>query len=108
MGSAADFRPAPNKATGILLVTGDLILNGYPDYNGVIFVIGNGYMEVSGGGTGTINGGIFIANTTTCPASLGVPTFDQSGGGNFVINYNSDLTKMLDGFMPIRRLSLNY
>ncbi|MBI4442661.1 MAG: pilus assembly PilX N-terminal domain-containing protein [Acidobacteria bacterium] len=106
--NAAQFPPHPNAGTGILLVTGDLTLSGYPDYNGIIFVIGNGHMEVSGGGTGTINGGIFIANTSTCPASLGSPTFNQSGGGNFVINYNSDLTKLFDGFMPIRRISLNY
>ena len=61
---------------GILQVTGDLIIYGYPDFDGLIYVIGTGSMRIFGGGTGDINGGVFIANTTTCPAALGSPTFD--------------------------------
>ncbi|MBI4464997.1 MAG: pilus assembly PilX N-terminal domain-containing protein, partial [Acidobacteria bacterium] len=108
----SDFPSRPNNATGILLVTGNMVLTGYPDYDGIIFVIGNGSLSVSGGGTGTVNGGIFIANTTTCDPVTDLPTaspsFQTSGGGVFNIQFNSDLTQLFDGYMPIQRLSMDY
>lgn len=105
--NASDFPARPNAGLGILLVTGNLNISGYPDYDGIIFVIGTGSFSLSGGGNGTINGGVFIANTndTPCP---GTPTFSTSGGGNFNIQYNSDLTRLFNGYLPLRRISLNY
>ena len=87
--SGADFG---NPGAGIILVKGNLYVSGYPSYNGAILVIGTGQMTVSGGGSGTINGGIFLANTSACAGTglLGPVSFDNPGGGTFVLNYNSD------------------
>ncbi len=95
---------------GILLVTGDLTFNGFPTWDGIIFVIGNGRLRVTGGGTGVITGGIFIANTTTCGATgnLGSPSFVTEGGGNLQIQYNTDMTEPPGGYMQLQLLSLNY
>ena len=107
--AAADFG---SPGAGIILVEGDLTVTGYPDYNGVIIVAGTGRMTIQGGGTGTLNGGILLANTTggdtTCPGSLGPVRFNNPGGGTFNLNYNSDAVKPKDGLLPVQRLSLNY
>ena len=95
---------------GILLVTGDLTFNGYPTWDGIIFVIGNGSLRISGGGSGTITGGIFVANTNPCGATgnLGSPLFTTTGGGNMQIQYNTDLTEPPGGHLRLQLLSLNY
>jgi len=49
--------------SSFLIVTGELTFNGNIDYNGMIFVIGEGSMRRNGAGNGTINGGILVANT---------------------------------------------
>jgi len=105
--SQADFG---NPGAGIILVEGDLTVNGYPSYNGAILVIGTGQMHVTGGGNGTINGGIFVANTSTCAGTglLGPVLFDNPGGGTFQLNYDSDAIKPKDGLLPMLPLSLNY
>ncbi|MBI1955316.1 MAG: pilus assembly PilX N-terminal domain-containing protein, partial [Acidobacteria bacterium] len=87
--AATDMRPSPSdRGFGVILVTGNLTISGTSDYNGIIIVLG-GTMFISGGGGGIIRGGIFVANTTTCPGTLGPVTFDPSGGGNFTIQYDS-------------------
>ena len=95
---------------GILLVTGDLTFQGYPTWDGIIFVIGNGDLRIAGGGSGTITGGIFIANTTPCGATgnLGSPSFTTQGGGTMQIQYNTDMTEPPGGYMRLQLLSLNY
>ena len=105
--SQADFG---DPGAGIILVKGTLTVNGYPSYNGAILVIGTGNMVVSGAGNGTINGGIFVANTSTCAGTglLGPVSYDNPGGGTFNLNYNSDAIKPKDGLLPMLRLSLNY
>jgi hypothetical protein len=80
---------------GILVVTGTLTANGHPSFDGLILVIGQGIMAFSGGGSGQINGSIFIANTNsrTAPyaqlSTLGSPQMSWSGGGTNAIQYNS-------------------
>ena len=103
----ADFG---NPGSGIILIEGNLVLNGYPNYRGVILIIGTGSVNISGGGNGVVQGGIFLANTSTCSATglLGSTAFDDSGGGNFQINYNSDYTKPKQGYLPMSRISENY
>ena len=106
--SQADFG---NPGAGIILVKGNLDVVGYPSYNGLILVIGTGSMTISGGGNGTVNGGVLLANTTTCTGAtpvLGPVIFDNPGGGTFNLNYNSDAIKPKDGLLPVQRLSLNY
>jgi len=85
--------PGSPTGQGLLIVTGDLTLNGNFQWNGVIMVLGSGRVFRSGGGHGDIFGAMFVANfPRTGPGTdvFGVPTFDTSGGGTANIQYNSD------------------
>jgi hypothetical protein len=75
------------SGAGVLVVTGNLTLNGGINWDGLILVIGTGNMVINGGGGGNIYGEVFVANTST--GVLGSPTFSWNGGGNADINYNS-------------------
>jgi hypothetical protein len=92
----------PGSGTGILLVTGTLTFNGTPSFNGLILVIGKGNVLKNGGGNGTLNGSLFVANlySDTPPAynnliplgsnnPPGTPTVAWNGGGNAMIQYDS-------------------
>jgi hypothetical protein len=80
---------------GVLVVTGTLTFNGNSNFDGIILVIGQGIMNVKGGGGGQVNGEVLIANTNshTSPfgqlATLGSPTLNWTGGGTNFIQYNS-------------------
>jgi hypothetical protein len=76
---------------GILLVEGNLTFSGSTSWDGVILVIGNGHLTVSGGGGGQINGGVLVANINTGVVGNipGAPVVDWSGGGGNGIYYNS-------------------
>ena len=80
---------------GVLVVTGTLTFNGNTNFDGLILVIGQGIMNVQGGGGGQVNGEVLIANTNsrTAPygqlATLGPPLLNWSGGGSNFIQYNS-------------------
>ena len=103
----ADFG---TPGSGIILVEGNLVLNGYPDYRGVILIIGTGSVEIAGGGNGVVEGGIFLANTSTCSTTgeLGPTIFNNDGGGTFQIEYNSDYVNPKKGYLPMQRISENY
>ena len=86
---------------GILLVTGNLTFQGNPSYNGLILVIGKGSVVKNGGGNGTVNGSMLVANLhdssgALLPASSapGVPNFNWNGGG--------------DGFLELRQLLVQH
>jgi hypothetical protein len=92
----------PGSGTGILLVTGTLTFSGTPSFNGLILVIGKGNVVKNGGGNGTLNGSLFIANlySDSPPTYLnliplgsnhapGIPTMAWNGGGNATIQYDS-------------------
>ncbi len=97
---------------GILVVTGKLTLKGNFSFNGLIIVTGQGGVDRSGGGNGTIQGNIVVAPylnsriiqtpaTATTPdiyvdksgiiatTSFLSPQYNLSGGGNSTIVYNS-------------------
>jgi hypothetical protein len=80
---------------GVLVVTGTLTFNGNTNFDGIILVIGQGVMNVQGGGGGQVNGEVLIANTNshTSPfaqlAALGTPNLNWTGGGSNFIQYNS-------------------
>jgi hypothetical protein len=80
---------------GVLVVTGTLTFNGNTNFDGIIMVIGQGVLNVHGGGGGQINGEVLIANTNsrTAPfgqlATLGPPTLNWTGGGSNFLQYNS-------------------
>src|SRR5258707_226535 len=98
------------SGAGILLVTGQLTLNGNFSYNGLILAIGEGAITKSGGGGGTVNGAMFAANlyhdnpgtsgpraypAYTNPSALGsslqpgIPYFGWSGRPSATIQYDS-------------------
>ena len=94
-----DITLGPGNPTGqgTLVVTGNLTLDGNFNWNGVIMVLGAGYVYRSGGGHGNIYGAIFIAKFDKTGAStdvFGAPTFDTSGGGTSNIQYSSDAVDM--------------
>jgi len=82
---------------GLLIVTGDLILSGNPNFNGVILVLGGGTVNRNGGGNGNILGSIYIASfARSWPASengqphnFRAPVFNTNGGGNSDLRYDS-------------------
>lgn len=112
-----DFTLSPaNSGAGILLVTGQLTLNGSFSYNGLILVIGKGNVSKTGGGNGTLNGTLFLANlytdtTYAVPIALGAnlppgPTLmSWSGGGNATIQYDSCWINSLGKSLPLRLIT---
>ena len=100
---------------GILVVTGELVFNGNINYDGMIFVIGEGSMIRSGGGSGTLSGGIFVANTVgpdsimyTGDDALGPPTLNTAGGGESHINYCSTVMEQAVRDVPPRTIAFNH
>jgi hypothetical protein len=95
---------------GILLVEGNLTCSGAFNWDGEILAIGTGSMVNNGGGNGTVNGAMLVANIcngttnnncgdgtaafalptdTTSTALPTAGTFSWTGGGNHQLNFNS-------------------
>lgn len=82
---------------GLLIVTGNLVLNGNPSFNGIILVLGEGTINRDGGGNGNILGSVYVAKfARSWPASENgqphpflAPTFHTSGGGTADLRYDS-------------------
>jgi Tfp pilus assembly protein PilX len=96
------------NGTGILLVTGTLTMSGNPSWNGLILVIGKGNVTKNGGGNGTLNGSLFVANmytdtNYTTQIALGAnnppgpPTINWNGGGNATLQYDSCWINLVTG-----------
>jgi hypothetical protein len=73
-------------------------MSGKPSYDGVILVVGKGVLNKNGGGNGTMNGSILVANLYNSSNNLiplgannppGPPTINWNGGGNATIQYDS-------------------
>jgi hypothetical protein len=79
---------AGDNGTGFLVVTGKVSMNGNTSFRGIIFVLGEGEVDRSGGGNGVISGGIVIAKFGAT-GGFGAPVFTTNGGGNSRIEYNS-------------------
>lgn len=102
------------SGAGILLVTGNLTFQGTPSYNGLILVIGKGSVTKAGGGNGTVNGSMLVANlhSGTPPNTYGpllsassppgIPYFNWSGGGTVQWNYDSCWSTILNGMQAYR------
>ena len=89
--------PGNPSGQGTLIVTGNLILDGNFNWNGVIMVLGAGNVLRSGGGHGNIYGALFVANFTKTGADtdvFGAPTFNTNGGGSSNIQYSSNAVDM--------------
>jgi hypothetical protein len=81
-----DLTVGPGAHYGVLMVKGNLTLDGNAYYTGAIYAIGPGNVLRNGAGNGQWCGGLLIANTNTPDASnsalVGTPTYSTNGGGN--------------------------
>jgi Tfp pilus assembly protein PilX len=89
-----DYTMGSGSGSGILIVTGELTTNGSTDFNGLIFVLGEGAVNRDGGGGGAIYGAIFVANVDWPAQSLaltnfGAPFFNFNGAGVATMQYDS-------------------
>jgi len=109
-----DLSMGPSTGAGILLVTGNLTLSGNPSYNGIILVIGKGTFTKNGGGNGTLNGALIVANLNDAsgnPIPLGsnhapgIPTMNWNGGGNFTGQYDSCWINYMSQALPFRTIT---
>jgi hypothetical protein len=96
--------------SGILLVEGTATFSGNPSYNGLILVIGKGDLEKNGGGNGTTNGAILVANLYDSSGNLlsgapGRPTINWNGGGTANINYDSCWVNAMNKALAYRVLA---
>jgi len=79
---------------GLLIVTGNLTLNGNPSFEGLILVLGGGHVERNGGGNGDIYGAVSVAKfDMNGNGGFQTPYFDTSGGGNSLMQYDSDAVR---------------
>ncbi|HYO63589.1 MAG TPA: hypothetical protein VER08_08030 [Pyrinomonadaceae bacterium] len=118
-GMAGDDSPYTPKLTfvdgncdleggaGLLIVTGNLVLNGNADFKGVIVVLGNGNVTRSGGGSGHIEGSWLIGRLIRNPAAgqstkFLAPTFDVSGGGNSEFRFDSQKVRDANNLLGSR------
>lgn len=81
---------------GILLVEGNLTFSGNPSYSGLVLVIGKGNVTKNGGGNGTLDGSLLVANLYNSSGVLlpsssapGIPTINWNGGGTAAVQYDS-------------------
>jgi hypothetical protein len=94
------------SGSGILLVEGTLTLSGNPSYNGLILVIGKGVVTKNGGGNGTLDGAMLVANLYNSSNQLitsgspGTPTINWNGGGNATVQYDSCWANALNASLP--------
>lgn len=84
------------NGAGILLITGNAILNGDFSYDGMVLILGKGSLTRHGGGGGQIRGALFISNISgsdgiinTADDTFGTASYATTGGGNSDIIYDS-------------------
>jgi hypothetical protein len=105
----------PGSGSGVLLVTGTLTFNESPSFDGLILVIGKGNVVKNGGGNGTLDGSLLVANlySDTPPTythfiplgsgtAPGIPTIAWNGGGNATIQYDSCWNSYLSQSLPYK------
>jgi Tfp pilus assembly protein PilX len=86
-----DISLSSGSGAGILIVQGELTLNGNFSYDGLIFVLGEGKVRRNGGGNGEIRGGLLVGAFTNDSDTFNLPAeVDTGGGGNSLIRYCSD------------------
>jgi len=87
---------------GTLLVTGELVANGNWDWDGIVFVIGEGQFRINGSGNGEISGAMLMADIAgpdnvydtddDCTGGTGgfsSASYDERGGGNSATEFCS-------------------
>jgi hypothetical protein len=79
---------------GLFICTGTLTMKGNPDFSGMILVLGDGIWNRSGGGDGNIYGAMAVARfSKTGTGGFLAPTFSTNGGGNALLQYDSDAVR---------------
>jgi Tfp pilus assembly protein PilX len=89
-----DYTMGSGSGSGLLIVTGELTTNGSTDFNGLIYVLGEGAINRDGGGGGAFYGATFVAKVdwpAQSPAltNFGAPFFNFNGAGNATMQYDS-------------------
>ena len=92
-----DGNASLDGGAGLLIVTGNLLLNGNPTFKGIILVLGEGSISRDGGGSGKIWGSIYVAKfARTWPAAenglahpFRAPAFHTDGAGTSDLKYDS-------------------
>jgi hypothetical protein len=75
---------------GLLIVTGNLEMQGNPNFDGLILVLGNGTINRDGGGDGRIWGSIAVGRfDKNGNGGFLAPHFTTNGGGNSTIQFDS-------------------
>ena len=99
-----------NTGYGVLVVRGNFQMLGSGSFDGLVLVVGQGVMTVTGTGSGRIDGGLFVAKTRDSSGNLltnlGNPNIDWSNGGGQGIYYNSALINQM--FVNMGYLKLAY
>jgi hypothetical protein len=82
---------------GLMIVTGNLLMSGNPNFQGIILVLGEGRVDRNGGGDGNMLGSIYVAKfARSWPAAENglshpflAPTFVTDGAGTGDLKYDS-------------------
>ncbi len=88
------------------MVKGNLIYEGAFDFDGVVLVLGEGNVTLSGANK-TITGGLLIARIEDEGAgnySVGVPTLSLSGNSDFV--FSGDSIRLAVSLLPMKVTSM--
>lgn len=75
--------------SGLLIVTGQITFSGQHDFNGLILVMGEGYVDRSGAGNGQYLGAMAVARFNRTSGPFLAPTFVTSGSGTGDMIYDS-------------------
>ena len=79
--------------SGLLIVTGKLIMNGNPNFDGLILVLGEGYVDRQGAGNGEFHGAMAVARFNRAGGPFLAPTFLTDGAGTGAMRYDSNAVR---------------
>ena len=87
--------------SGLLIVTGNLYMNGNPSFDGVILVLGEGTIYRDGGGSGNVLGSIYVAKFARSwpsaenglPHPFLAPALYTDGAGTSNLKYDSAMVQ---------------
>jgi Tfp pilus assembly protein PilX len=106
-----DLNPGNLDGGGILVVKGNLTTKGDWNFKGLIIVTGAEGWSRSGGGCGTVSGGVIISPYTSTQLASNVfslpPKYTKTGGGCSEIDFDTfDLSVVFDGTTSISNFML--
>ncbi len=99
----------PVTGYGILVVRGTFVASGSTGWRGIVLVVGQGVMNVGGGGGNEFDGAVLLAKTLDPLGrplpTLGPTTLDWSGGGGNGVYYSSGCINWVQNSTIYRVLS---